>query len=78
MCLYMKTVIVVFTNFTSVLISTTAQSTANHRPDPVNEICDSFPVKIADLGNACWTVSANAGSEGHRFCSRAHWWIFFF
>lgn len=23
--------------------------------DPVNEICTDFPVKIADLGNACWT-----------------------
>lgn len=22
--------------------------------DPVNEICTDFPVKIADLGNACW------------------------
>lgn len=26
------------------------------RPDPVREECD-IPVKIADLGNACWTVS---------------------
>nr|KAG5711334.1 hypothetical protein BaRGS_006031 [Batillaria attramentaria] len=26
-----------------------------HKPDPVNEICTDFPVKIADLGNACWT-----------------------
>ncbi|XP_059171766.1 SRSF protein kinase 3-like isoform X2 [Physella acuta] len=25
------------------------------KPDPVHEICDDFPVKIADLGNACWT-----------------------
>ncbi|KAK7101658.1 SRSF protein kinase 1-like isoform X1 [Littorina saxatilis] len=25
------------------------------KPDPVNEICSDFPVKIADLGNACWT-----------------------
>ncbi|XP_055883878.1 SRSF protein kinase 3-like isoform X2 [Biomphalaria glabrata] len=25
------------------------------KPDPVQEICDEFPVKIADLGNACWT-----------------------
>jgi len=25
------------------------------KPDPVHEICDVFPVKIADLGNACWT-----------------------
>ncbi|XP_046358189.1 SRSF protein kinase 3-like isoform X1 [Haliotis rufescens] len=24
------------------------------RPDPVREVCD-IPVKIADLGNACWT-----------------------
>lgn len=28
-----------------------------HRQDPVTEICTDFPVKIADLGNACWTVS---------------------
>lgn len=27
-----------------------------NRPDPVRQICD-IPVKIADLGNACWTVS---------------------
>ncbi|BFZ08201.1 hypothetical protein BsWGS_11240 [Bradybaena similaris] len=27
----------------------------SHKPDPVHEICDVFPVKIADLGNACWT-----------------------
>ncbi|XP_025106527.1 SRSF protein kinase 3-like isoform X2 [Pomacea canaliculata] len=26
-----------------------------HQPDPVNELCMEFPVKIADLGNACWT-----------------------
>ncbi|BFZ10437.1 hypothetical protein BsWGS_13475 [Bradybaena similaris] len=25
------------------------------KPDPIHEICDVFPVKIADLGNACWT-----------------------
>lgn len=28
--------------------------TAGDRPDPVHDICD-VPVKIADLGNACWT-----------------------
>lgn len=27
------------------------------RPDPVKEICD-IQIKIADLGNACWVVSA--------------------
>ena len=27
------------------------------RPDPVHEVCD-IQVKIADLGNACWTVGA--------------------
>ncbi|CAG5114931.1 unnamed protein product [Candidula unifasciata] len=27
----------------------------SHKPDPIHEICDVFPVKIADLGNACWT-----------------------
>ena len=32
-----------------------AGSTGKH-PDPCKEICD-IPVKIADLGNACWTVS---------------------
>jgi len=25
------------------------------RPDPTKEVC-RIPVKIADLGNACWTV----------------------
>ena len=29
------------------------------RPDPVREECD-IPVKIADLGNACWTVGLNS------------------
>ena len=28
------------------------------KPDPSKQVCD-IPVKIADLGNACWTVSAN-------------------
>ncbi|RUS87980.1 hypothetical protein EGW08_004258 [Elysia chlorotica] len=28
---------------------------SSRKPDPVHEICDVFPVKIADLGNACWT-----------------------
>ena len=28
--------------------------TQNERPDPVQVVCD-IPVKIADLGNACWT-----------------------
>ncbi|KAK3751664.1 hypothetical protein RRG08_065571 [Elysia crispata] len=28
---------------------------STRKPDPVHEICDVFPVKIADLGNACWT-----------------------
>ncbi|XP_005103669.1 SRSF protein kinase 3 isoform X2 [Aplysia californica] len=31
------------------------QSNSSRKPDPVHEICDEFPVKIADLGNACWT-----------------------
>ena len=35
-------------------------SNAN-KPDPVREICD-IPVKIADLGNACWTVSTSCSS----------------
>lgn len=39
-----------------------------NRPDPVRQICD-IPVKIADLGNACWTVS---GRERER--ERLHWW----
>lgn len=30
---------------------------SQNRPDPVRQICD-IPVKIADLGNACWTVSS--------------------
>lgn len=29
-----------------------------NRQDPVRQICD-IPVKIADLGNACWTVSSS-------------------
>ena len=29
---------------------------ASNRPDPCKEVCD-INVKIADLGNACWTVS---------------------
>lgn len=28
----------------------------DRQPDPVREVCDIM-VKIADLGNACWTVS---------------------
>ncbi|KAH9512709.1 SRSF protein kinase 2 [Bulinus truncatus] len=31
------------------------QTLALRKPDAVHEICDEFPVKIADLGNACWT-----------------------
>lgn len=30
-----------------------------NRPDPVRQICE-IPVKIADLGNACWTVCVHA------------------
>jgi hypothetical protein len=33
---------------------TTARSLLNDA-DPVYEVCD-IPCKIADLGNACWTV----------------------
>ena len=29
---------------------------ASNKPDPCKEVCD-INVKIADLGNACWTVS---------------------
>ncbi|CAG5120632.1 unnamed protein product [Candidula unifasciata] len=32
-----------------------ANTPVSHKLDPVHEICDVFPVKIADLGNACWT-----------------------
>uniref|UniRef100_A0A0B7B5P1 non-specific serine/threonine protein kinase n=1 Tax=Arion vulgaris TaxID=1028688 RepID=A0A0B7B5P1_9EUPU len=32
-----------------------AHTPASQKADPVHEICDVFPVKIADLGNACWT-----------------------
>lgn len=38
-------------------VCTDAKVESKHDPDPVNEICTDFPVKIADLGNACWTVS---------------------
>ena len=38
-------------------VCTDAKVENKHVPDPVNEICTDFPVKIADLGNACWTVS---------------------
>uniref|UniRef100_A0A0B7B2N2 non-specific serine/threonine protein kinase n=1 Tax=Arion vulgaris TaxID=1028688 RepID=A0A0B7B2N2_9EUPU len=32
-----------------------AQTSTSCKPDPVHEICEEIPVKIADLGNACWT-----------------------
>lgn len=35
--------------------------TETRRPDPVRDICD-LPVKLADLGNACWTVSQKSDS----------------
>ena len=33
-------------------------SVAEHKTDPVFEIATDLKVKIADLGNACWVVSA--------------------
>ena len=40
-------------------------STGKH-PDPCKEICD-IPVKIADLGNACWTVSCLLAERHGKF-----------
>lgn len=34
--------------------SSSSDKNSLNRPDPVRQICD-IPVKIADLGNACWT-----------------------
>nr|XP_022295755.1 SRSF protein kinase 1-like isoform X2 [Crassostrea virginica] len=34
--------------------SNSSDKNSGNRPDPVRQICD-IPVKIADLGNACWT-----------------------
>jgi hypothetical protein len=38
---------------------------AERTPNPVFEAVpeDVLQVKIADLGNACWTVSSNHGSS---------------
>ena len=42
------------------VIVVVAGSVGKH-PDPCKEVCD-IPVKIADLGNACWTVSTMKAS----------------
>ena len=41
----------------SCYVYTETKTESKPEPDPVNEICTNFPVKIADLGNACWIVS---------------------
>ena len=33
----------------------TAVNPPKKKSDPLHEVCD-IPVKLADLGNACWTV----------------------
>ena len=38
------------------LVVITDESSLPPKPDPCKEVCNIL-VKIADLGNACWTVS---------------------
>ncbi len=39
-----------------VCIGMQSTGSSSNKPDPTKEVCD-MDVKIADLGNACWTVS---------------------
>ena len=40
----------------SYILGMQSTGSASNKPDPCKEVCD-INVKIADLGNACWTVS---------------------
>ena len=44
------------TNDFVTILGMQSTGSASNKPDPCKEVCD-INVKIADLGNACWTVS---------------------